>query len=390
MTGNHRDLVEGPVLVIGTGLIGTSVALSLRRADVEVLLEDVDPVQVRTAVGMGAGLEFNAHQGTHGPRGLQRPRNGQGPADSEPRIVLIAVPPLAAPESIAAACARFPDATITDVSSVKAPVLEAAAERGADMARVVGGHPMAGREVSGAAGARADLLDDRWWLLTPGPLTEPGRVEAVRRLAQTCGAVAAELSPQEHDRAVALVSHAPQVLSSILAAQLVQAQPGYVQIAGQGLRDMTRIAGSSSGLWTEILAANAGPVAEVLSGLIGQLERALADLRAVADGQPDAIDGLTQALLAGAEGRALIPGKHGAAPLDYAEVSVLVADRPGELARLFVAAGEAGINLEDVRIEHVMGRPSGLVELSVQPAAAQPLVMALRARGFDVRGWREG
>ncbi|MBU6243598.1 MAG: prephenate dehydrogenase [Actinomycetales bacterium] len=384
MTGPLRTAVEGPVLVVGTGLIGTSIALSLRRAGVEVLLDDVDPAALRTAVEMGAGRALDS---------TQQPAHTEPGARStaglpQPMIVLVAVPPLAAAEAVARACERYPDATITDVSSVKAPVLEAAAQRGADMARVVGGHPMAGREVSGAAGARADLLDDRWWILTPCPTTQPARVDAVRRLVQTCGAVAAELSPQEHDRAVALVSHAPQVLSSVLAGELLRARPAYVQIAGQGLRDMTRIAGSSSALWTEILAANAEPVVEVLSGVMERLGRALEDLRSVVDGQAGAIDGLTQALVDGAQGRALIPGKHGAAPLDYAEVAVMVADRPGELARLFVAAGEAGINLEDVRIEHVLGRPSGLVELSVRPAATEPLITALRARGFDVRGWR--
>lgn len=375
--------VQGPILVVGAGLIGTSVALALRRAGVEVLLDDLDPIGLQTAINMGAGRPWPEDEHVT-PTGRASCVARQDP----PGIVLIAVPPGSAPECIAAACSRFPDATITDVSSVKASVLDDASRLGSDMTRVVGGHPMAGREVSGAAGARADLLDDRWWILTAGPTTEPDRVDAVRRLVRTCGAVPVDMSPPEHDRAVALVSHAPQVLSSALAGELLQARPEYVRIAGQGLRDMTRIAGSDSRLWTEILAANAGPVAEVLSGLIERLAGALADLQAVAAGEAGAVDGVTQVLAAGSAGRALIPGKHGAAPLDYAEVAVMVADRPGELARLFVAAGDAGVNLEDVRIEHVLGRPSGLVELSVQPSAADSLISALRERGFDVRGRR--
>jgi len=365
--GEARTAVGGPILVIGTGLIGTSVALALRRAGVVVFLEDLDTEQASTAERMGAGT-CTLDPGTM------------------PRVVVVAVPPRAAAGVVVQACERFAQATITDVTSVKEQVLDQARAHGADMRRVVGGHPMAGREVSGAAGARADLLDDRWWILTPTADSEPDRVAQVRALIRTCGALDVTMTPAEHDRAVALVSHAPQVMSSVLAAQLLPARQEYVQIAGQGLRDMTRIAGSDSSLWTDILAANAAPVAEVVAGVIAGLTRALDDLREVAGGNVDATGGLTDVLRAGAEGKGRVPGKHGAAALEYAEVAVMVADRPGELARLFVAVGEAGINLEDVRIEHVLGRPSGLVELSVRPEVAVPLADALRSRDFDVRG----
>lgn len=368
MTSDGRSTaVLGPILVIGTGLIGASVGLALRRAGVIVQLDDLDPHQVEVAEQMGAGTA----------------RSG---ADERARIVVVAVPPRAAGRVVAEACRRFPDATVTDVTSVKQIVLDQARDAGADMRRVVGGHPMAGREVSGPAAARADLVDDRWWILTPSQEVEAERVEQVRALVRTCGAYALEMDPREHDRAVALVSHAPQVLSSVLAAQLLPAREDYVRIAGQGLRDMTRIAGSDDALWTDILSANAGPVAEVLAGVISRLELALADLRAVAEGESAAAAGLTKALKDGAAGKARVPGKHGAAALDYAEVAVMVADRPGELARLFLVVGEAGINLEDVRIEHVLGRPSGLVELAVRPEVASELADALRARDFDVRG----
>ncbi len=89
---------------------------------------------------------------------------------------------------------------------------------------------------------------------------------------------------------------------------------------------------------------------------------------------------------AGVEGQSRIPGKHGAAPSAYREISVIVADRPGELARLFAAVGDAEVNLEDIRIEHVFGRPSGLVALFVRPEAGERLIRALGATGFDVRG----
>jgi prephenate dehydrogenase len=244
---------------------------------------------------------------------------------------------------------------------------------------------MAGREVSGAAGARSDLMDNRWWILTPTPQTGAAHLEVTRQLAVTCGAYPMLMSPHEHDQAVALVSHAPQLVASSLAAQLLGAREDFVRICGQGLRDTTRIAGSDSSLWTDILAANARPVADVLAGVIQTLSTTLQGLEAADHGVPEGVSAITRTLETGSAGRARIPGKHGADALEFAEVAVMVEDRPGELARLFVAAGEVGINLEDVRIEHVLGRPSGLVELSVRHEYAVPLSSALRERGFDLR-----
>lgn len=347
----------GTVLVIGTGLIGASLGQSLRRAGVDVLLEDIDPSSVWTAEQMGAGIAA-----------------GATPA---PEIVIVAVPPRHAAEVIADACRRFPTATITDVTSVKASILNEAFAAGADSARVVGGHPMAGREITGALGARADLVDDRLWIVTPTDETDPAHLAHVHRLITACGAYAVEMTPEEHDQAVALVSHAPQLVSSVLAAQLLGAQDEHVRVAGQGLRDMTRIAGSDPDLWVDILSANAVPVAGVIEGMIGALEDALARLRQGS--------GVEAVLEAGNAGRARVPGKHGAAATNYAIIPVMIADRPGELARLFVAAADAAVNLEDVEIEHVLGRPSGLVELSVEPGAAATLRQALTERGFDVR-----
>ncbi|MDO8309830.1 MAG: prephenate dehydrogenase [Actinomycetota bacterium] len=357
----------GSVLVIGTGLIGTSVALSLRRAGVDVLLEDVDPANVAIAIDAGAGRSI-------------------GPADA-PSVVVVAVPPRHAAGVLAQASLRFPSATLTDVTSVKGRVIEDAVAAGADATRLVGGHPMAGREVSGAAGARGDLLDDRLWVLTPLPVSGIEHVRQVHRLVSTCGAYPVEMTLDGHDAAVALVSHTPQLLSSVLAGQLATADEDHVRIAGQGLRDMTRIAGSNVDMWSDILAVNAGPVAEVIERVADELARTAQALRDLADGgHGSAPADLVEAVLAeGVAGQRRIPGKHGAAPSAYREVFVMLADRAGELGRLFGAVGEAGVNLEDVRIEHVLGRPSGLVALFVRPEAGDALVGALGERGFDVR-----
>ena len=141
------------------------------------------------------------------------------------------------------------------------------------------------------------------------------------------------------------------------------------------------MAQSDPRLWQAILRANAVSVADVLDALSRDLDSVVADLRAGASG------GATlEALSRGVEGRQRVPGKHGAAAAAYDIVTVIVEDKPGELARLFVAAGELEVNLEDVRIDHVLGKPSGLIELSVKPEVCAHLAEGLRARGFDVRG----
>ena len=367
MTAGQLDAspLDGAVLVIGTGLIGTSVALSLRRAGVEVLLSDIDPDSVRTAQKEGAG----------------RPLED---AD-DPAVVVVAVPPRHAASVLADASARFPRATLTDVTSVKERVIGEAIELGADPARLVGGHPMAGREVSGAAGARVDLLDDRLWVVTPTPDSGSEHVHRVLWMASACGAHPVEMGLAEHDAAVALVSHTPQVLASVLAGRLVGSDLEQVRIAGQGLRDMTRIAASNVPMWSDILAANAGPVADVLDGVIADLTSTVDALRAEAVEGSAAEARVRRVLEAGVEGQHLIPGKHGAEPSTYREVTVFVADKPGELARLFAVVGEASVNLEDIRIEHVFGHPSGLVALFVRPDAGDQLIQALGEHEFDVR-----
>ena len=349
--------IAGPVLVIGSGLLGASVGLALRRAGVQVWLDDADPTALAEAVARGAGDPW-------------------APGVGEPRLVVVAVPPAAAGEVMARASA-WEAATITDVTSVKSEPLAAAVAAGADPGRLVGGHPMAGRETAGAAAARHDLFDDRVWVLTPLAETATDRADEVRDLAITCGAVPVVMAPEEHDRAVALTSHAPQVISSLLAARLLDADADAVSVSGQGLRDMTRIAGSDPALWRAILRSNASAVADVLEAYARDLDDAIARLRS----RDDVMGMLEQ----GAAGRQRIPGKHGAEATAFDIVPVIVRDEPGQLGSLFVAAGQLDVNLEDVRIDHVLGKPSGLIELSVRPEASARLVEGLRSLGFDVR-----
>ena len=349
------------VLIVGSGLIGASIGLALRARGVDVWLEDADPEAARIAVERGAG----------------RP----GPPEREPDLVIVAVPPAAAAEAVVAALRMYVNATVSDVCSTKARLQREVESTTAQASRFVAGHPLAGREVSGPAAARADLFADRVWALTPGVGTHPDRTAQVRALVESLGAVVVTTTPEEHDRAVALTSHTPQVVSSLVAAGLENLGAAEVRLSGQGLRDMTRLAGSDPELWTEILTSNAEPVSAALDGLIERLTRVRDGLRATGGGTVDVRD----ALIAGVAGATRVPGKHGSQPVTYAVVPVVIADRPGELGRLFASATRTGVNLEDVRIDHAQGRPTGLVELEVRPESAAVLAAGLREDGFEVR-----
>ena len=347
------------VAVLGTGLIGTSVALALRERGVGVWLADEDPEAVRLAANLGAGEPL--------------------PDSAYADVAVIAVPPAAVAATLAAAQARTLARCYTDVASVKQLPVAQARARGCDMTSYVPGHPLAGREKHGPAAARADLFLGRTWALCPAPETSEQAIAMVTALVRECGAVPMRTDAVAHDRWVALVSHAPHLVAAAMAARLEAAPPEALDLAGQGLRDVTRIAAGDTGLWTQILAANAEPVAEVLAAVAADLAEAA---RMLTDGDPKSVATL---LDHGHAGVARIPGKHGGEPREFAAVQVVIRDEPGELARLFDAAGAAGVNIEDVRIEHSPGLPVGVAELSVRPAEAGTLLDALEAGGWPVR-----
>jgi prephenate dehydrogenase len=165
-----------------------------------------------------------------------------------------------------------------------------------------------------------------------------------------------------------------------MAAQLEPAAAEALDLAGPGLRDVTRIAAGDTELWTQILAANAIPVAEVLAAVAADLSEAV---RLLADG--DGVKSVANLLDRGRAGVARIPGKHGGAPREFAVVQAVIRDQPGELSRLFHAVGAAGVNIEDIRIEHSPGLPAGVAELSVRPAETAALLAALEAGGWPSR-----
>ena len=184
------------------------------------------------------------------------------------------------------------------------------------------------------------------------------------------------MEASDHDRAVALVSHVPHVLSVLTAAQLNGAPGEHLALAGPGLRDVTRIAGSDIALWQDILGANAGQVRAVLQHVREDLDRVIESIGADTER-------LGRVLQSGQDGTRLIPGKHGDQVAELATVFVSIPDRPGELSKLMAHTEESGVNIEDIRIDHELGRPSGQVEIAVVAASADTLVEALTARGWS-------
>ena len=341
--------------VIGCGLIGTSIALALQEAGYRVSVQDINPEHVKQAEDMG----IEATQG------------------ASIDLVFVCVPPSAAASTLNDSFARFPGALFLDVSSVRGSILDSLESSLCESGRVMGAHPMAGREVSGPGAARADLFQDRTWVLTSG--SQESQEIAAAVIADMGGNVVS-MEPKDHDRAVALVSHAPQLVSSALAAQLVDAANSDLAISGAGLGDTIRIAGSDPKLWGDILQGNAKEVSQVLR----KVSQELAELSSALEVQDRNRVELT--LRAGNQGKARIPGKHGGRANEFEAVNVMISDKPGSLADLFAVVGKLDINLEDVRIEHVMGRPSGIVQLYVPAGEPQALEIGLQDMNFDTRG----
>lgn len=361
------------VHVVGTGLIGTSIGLGLREQGVTVSLQDPSPTALAMARDLGAGE-------------LLAP----GDSPQGPSLVVVATPPDVAADVVVEQLRRWPQATVIDVASVKAAIVDAVTQACAgsdELARYVGAHPMAGRERAGAIGARSDLFSGRPWVICAGPRSDPGSQRATESLAKTLDAVVHRMSAQDHDRAVAVVSHLPQLVASLVASRLRELPANSVALSGQALRDVTRVAASDAVLWTQILAGNAAAVRDVVAQVAGDLSVVLETLQALAQDPTAALGAraeLAGVIAAGNAGYSRIPGKHGGGPRAYAVVQVLVPDRPGELARLLHAVGAGGVNLEDLQIEHEYGRLAGIAEITVIPQAAQPLRTLLREQGWTV------
>lgn len=374
----------GRLHVVGTGLVGASVALAAHAAGWSVTVEDVRRDRAEA---------------------VARRLTAVGPVDQAPDVVCVAVPPSVVGPCVVIALSNYVDATVIDVTSVKARPLQEVEGSGADTSRFVPTHPLAGSELSGPEGARAELFRGRTWVVCPGR-AGVAAIECAEALVRACGATSLRLSADTHDRLVAVTSHLPQVLASSLArtvdgtfaAEVVglsesppagagaAVEPDPSVVAGPALLDMTRIAASPAGLWADIAEANRlalrPPLGQVIDILREVYEALGSDARTRA-AVLDLVEG-------GARGRARISPKHTSAPrpsrprlgaadpeASWVWVDAVVDDAPGALARLFQVADVLGVNIEDLHVDHAPHAATGVVSMAVRAEDAERLRSAV-------------
>ena len=353
------------VAVVGTGLIGTSIAMASIRAGDAVRGFDIDPdvlaeAAERSRLTPAATLEECVRGAT---------------------LVFVCTPIPDLPGLAAEVLRRAPDAVVSDVGSVKAHVMDeiGAAADPADLPRYIGGHPMGGSERSGPGHASASVLDGVVWVLTPGPGVPGPSVARLSAWIEKVGARPVPMDAERHDRLVAMVSHLPQVAATSLmglAAAEEAGEPEILLLAAGGFRDLTRLAASSPHLWSEILLANGDAIVRAIDLYIERLNA----LRTLI-GSGDAAE-VERAFGEAKEARLSLAAK----PQVKAGVAVLqvpVPDRPGVLAEVTAAMSEAGVNIEDLQIVHSPEGGRGTVHLTVAADAAANAEKALRDRWFE-------
>lgn len=359
-------MIEGPVAVIGTGLMGGSVGLALRRAlpDLEIRGYDVDPTCLSGALERGA---------------ISKPCRNAHEAASGARLVILAVP-VDMTSSVMADMAEgvSPLGVVTDLGSAKAQVVGQGL--GHFGPRFVGGHPMAGSERHGIEAADPALFEGAWWILTPSPETSPEAYGSVTELAAAVGARAVALDPQVHDVLVARLSHLPQLVASALVdvAASSDNREALLGLAGGGFRDVTRIAASNPGMWVAIIQANAGAVLEAVEGLRRRLLSLEED---ISGGRWDKLGTWLEAART-ARLELFAKPDYGTEPI---ALSMVIPDRPGVLAEVTTAAGQLGANIEDLQIMHSTEGGTGRLELIVSGREpAELLVGELLQLGYRV------
>ena len=349
------------IRIIGSGLIGTSIGLALAARGVQVEMLDLDQKAQKLAQDLIASEISGA-----------------------PEVILFAIPASALAETFEREFALNRGSKFIDIASVKTkPQVEVSRISGGS-SRFLATHPMAGREVGGAASARADLFEGRTWIYCPtyadGAQVDSDVLETGLWLINSLGATPISMSASRHDSAVALVSHLPQIVASLLAAQLKGAKSEDLDLAGAGLRDTTRIAASDPELWQEIISSNAQEILPLLINLqndLGSLIQSLDD--------PVKVGSF---IAAGNEGRSKIPGKHGGKAREYTQLPVVIEDKPGQLAALFDECAKASVNVEDLTIEHSPGQFTGLITLALSASDAAILQKHLEESGWNVHAPR--
>ena len=346
------------VRIVGSGLIGTSIGLGLVQRGVQVQMVDSDVKAQSLGNDLVGGVSI-----------------------SNPDLVVLAMPTSQLAAVIREENQLNPQSTFIDVGSVKNEVVLQVETISGLSKRFLPTHPMAGREIGGASSARADLFQGRSWILTPSADLDSASRQLVLQLIEHLGATPIELSALDHDRAVARISHLPQIASSLIAKQLTGTPPEWMELAGQGLRDTTRIAGSDESLWKEIIYSNRSELQQLLINLQNDVQSMIDSLE-----DPQQIAHL---IAQGRSGKALIPGKHGGKAREYFYLPIVIDDKPGQLGAIFNECAAMDVNVEDLNIEHSPGQLSALITLALSESDAEKLSSHLTSIGWNVHPIRK-
>lgn len=347
-----RPPEPGRAVVVGTGLIGGSIGLRLRRNGWHVTGRDADPVCVEKALALGA---LDAV--------------GEDPIAD---VTFVATPVDAVADEARRALATT-TGVVTDVGGVKASIVEAVGD-----ARFVGGHPMAGSEQEGVEGAAAELFEGATWVLTPTEGTDAGAFAAVRQIVGTLGAEVVALPPDRHDTLVAVVSHVPHLAAATLmrlADERSEEHRALLRLAAGGFRDMTRIASGHPGIWPDICVDNRAAIVGVLDDLRSALGE-MRDLVAAGD-RAGLLDRLDKARAA----RVNLPARFRTAA-DLREVRIPVPDRPGVVADVAILAADLDVNIVDLEIAHSTEGPQGVLVMLIESGSVDVFRAGLVERGY--------
>lgn len=333
--------------ISGTGLIGASIGLGLARDGWAVVGWDPDDAVLQQAVDLGA---------------IQtRAASFADLVATRPDVVVLAGPPRAVIEQ---ASVLETDALVLDVAGVKAAVVAAA-----QPVRFVGTHPMAGREVQGPAGASPSLFRGATWVVVSDGAAEDD-LAVVEGILDRLGANPIRMTAAEHDAAVAMISHLPQVLATALVNEAAD-RTRALDLAAGSFRDLTRVAASDPGLWVDLLGYNTTEVVAAIEDYRRRLQRVS---RALASGDMGLI---RQFMERGQEiRRSLAP--------PVVAVRVALADEPGELARVGRAFETSSVDVRDLQLRHGPHGGGGVLTVSVRPGEAETLRTALRDQGLLV------
>ncbi|HET9675854.1 MAG TPA: prephenate dehydrogenase/arogenate dehydrogenase family protein [Gaiellaceae bacterium] len=348
--------------VVGTGLIGASVALAARRAGHDAVRGyDPDPSALAAAA----------------ERGAVDPARSLEDAVEGAELVVVAAP-VAQLSSAVSAVLDASTGTVTDVGSTKLGVVRAAA--GAE--RFIGGHPVCGSEARGAEHARAELFEGATWFLTPVAATDATRYGDLHAFVSSLGAVPVAVDPDAHDRLVALTSHLPHALANLLVNQAGATRvEGHepLDAAGGSLRDMTRVAGANPRIWIDIFLENAAALRDVL----GEHRRRIEQLEAALEAGDSGF--LARWIAEASENRRRMLEDAYEDPGELQRLRVHVPDRPGVLAGITQALGAERINIEDFEFRHHSPERGAVLTLLVAGApAATRAAELLEAQGYGV------